>query len=389
MVFSTSSLRRAALAACIVLGAMGLSGASPAHQISPAEAGKVHQSLLLIDTHNDVTSYTVDGLDIGKHSPRTHTDLGRLREGNVGAVFFAAYVDAGYVQRNASAVRALEMIDTIRTDIVGRYPKDFKLALTSDDILAAHAQGKIAALIGIEGGHAIEDSLRLLRTFYALGVRYMTLTHSNTNHWADSSGDLHKEGVPHHGGLTDFGREVVREMNRLGMMVDVSHVSDQTFWDVLEVSGAPVMASHSSCRALSNIPRNMSDEMIVAMARKGGVIQINFGSDFLSQRSANRSAEIRREGKQDTEKTIPASIADVVAHIDHVVRLAGLEAVGIGSDFDGVSSVPTGLEDVSKFPNLTHALLERGYRVEDLRKIYGGNLLRVMRASERYSRQVR
>jgi membrane dipeptidase len=261
------------------------------------------------------------------------------------------------------------MIDTVRHDIIGRYPNDFVLATTADDIERIHKQGKIAALLGIEGGHAIEDSLRLLRDYYALGIRYMTLTHTNTNNWADSSGDIEKPGVEHHNGLTDFGKSVVREMNRLGMMVDISHVADKTFWDALEVSSAPIFASHSSCRALANVPRNMSDEMIVALAKKGGVVQVNFYCEFLAG------------------KSMGAALADVVAHIDHIVKIAGLNAVGIGSDFDGIPCAPRGLEDVAKFPNLTRALLEKGYSAGDIRKIYGENTLRVMRAVEAESRR--
>lgn len=367
----------------------------------PADrVAELHRSLLIIDTHNDVTSRTVDGFDIGRPDGKGHTDIPRLRAGNVGAIFFSAYVAAGYAAKGQAAHRALEMIDTIRYDIVERHPGDFVLALTAADIERAHREGKIAALIGIEGGHAIEDSLRLLRNYYRLGVRYMTLTHSNTNNWADSSGDEDDPRVKRHNGLTAFGREVVREMNRLGMIVDISHVSDKTFWDVLESSRAPVMASHSSCRALSNIPRNMSDEMIAALARKGGVIQINFGCEFLSQASASASPwanrelarklreipdrDARAEAIRKASAAMPrATLADVVAHIDHVVKLAGIDAVGIGSDFDGVGCTPEGLEDVSKFPNLTRALLERGYSENDIRKIYGGNTLRLLRAVER------
>jgi membrane dipeptidase len=337
---------------------------------------KVHHSAILIDTHNDITSETVKGLDIGQANPKLHTDLARLRSGGAGAVFFAVYVAASFERQHQSAHRALEMIDTIRADIVARYPDDFALAVSAADIEAARKRGKIAALLGVEGGHAIENSLRLLRDYYRLGVRYMTLTHSNTNNWADSSGDVGRTDVTHHSGLTDFGREVVREMNRLGMIVDVSHVADETFWDVLAASSAPVFASHSSCRAISNIPRNMTDEMIVAMAKKGGVIQINFGCDFLSQKSAD-AARLSR-------KTMPrATLADVVAHIDHVVKIAGVDAVGIGTDYDGVDCVPMGLDDVSKFPSLTRALLEKGYSPADIRKIYGGNTLRLMRTVEK------
>jgi membrane dipeptidase len=285
------------------------------------------------------------------------------------------------------------MIDTVRHDIVERYPNDFVLATTADDIERIHQQGKIAALMGIEGGHAIEDSLRLLRDYHALGIRYMTLTHANTNDWADSSGDFDKAGIQHHNGLTDFGKQVVREMNRLGMMLDISHVADKTFWDALNVSAAPMIASHSSCRALCDVPRNMTDEMIAALAKKGGVIQINFNCGFLSSKSAEAAKSVQPStlpGARGEDATIeeyrkkvpPATLADVVAHIDHAVKIGGINAVGIGSDFDGVFCTPTGLEDVSKFPNLTRALLEKGYSADDIRKIYGGNTLRVMRAVE-------
>ncbi len=375
------------------------------HKVTDAEVKKVQRSAILIDTHNDVTSRTAEGFDIGPSSADGHTDLPRLREGGVGAVFFAAYVSARYVDGNRSAHRALEMIGTVRHDIVERHPKDFVFAARASDIVAAHRKHKIAALIGIEGGHAIEDSLPLLRDYYALGVRYLTLTHTNTNGWADSSGDADDPGVKHHNGLTDFGKNVIREMNRLGMIVDISHVSDKTFWDALAVSQAPIFASHSSCRALCNVPRDMTDEMIAAMAKKGGVIQINFNCGFLSQKSADVSEKIfakmqaiRKKYKDDTEamraemkallaeerRAVPrATLDDVVAHIDRVVKIAGVGAVGIGSDFDGVECTPVGLDDNSKYPNLTRALLEKGYSASDIRKIYGGNTLRLMRAVEK------
>jgi membrane dipeptidase len=369
--------------------------------VSDAEVMRVHRSAILIDTHNDITSRTVAGYDIGKNKDDGHTNVAGLRAGGVGAQFFAVFVGGNYVDGNHSANRALEMIDTVRHDIVDRYPNDFRLAFTADDIVAAHKDGKIAALMGIEGGHAIEDNLRLLRDFYALGIRYMTLTHSNTNNWADSSGDMDKDTVKHHGGLTDFGKDVVREMNRIGMMVDISHVADKTFWDALEVSSAPPFASHSSCRALCDVPRNMTDDMIKALAKKGGVVQINFSCGFLSQANADATEKIMPKVmaayKEKNEKLMeeyrksipPATLADVVAHIDHVVKLVGADYVGIGSDYDGVFCTPAGLEDVSKFPNLTRALLEKGYSAEDIRKIYGGNLLRVMRAVESESKRPR
>jgi membrane dipeptidase len=339
---------------------------------SDAEVEKIHRSALLIDTHNDAPTKVREGFDIGSGSGAGHTDVRRLREGGVGAVFFSAWVPAGMTPKNQSAHRALEMIDAIRTGIVRRYAGDFTLALTAADIEAAHRAGKIAALIGLEGGHAIEDSLPLLRAYFGLGARYMTLTHTNTNNWADSSGDAGKAGVRPNNGLTGFGRQVIAEMNRLGMIVDISHVSDKTFWDVLEASKAPVFASHSSCRALCDDARNMTDEMIRGLARKGGVIQINFYPNFLTKR-----------------KSPAASLEDVVAHIDHAVKVGGIGAVGIGSDFDGIDRVPVGLEDVSKFPRLTRALLEKGYNVEDIRRIYGGNTLRLMRVVEATARSAR
>jgi membrane dipeptidase len=379
-------------AVCLIAAAL----AAQTRRVSDAEVDRVHRSALLIDAHNDITSETVAGLDIGRLSAKTHTDVPRLEQGGVGAQFFAVYVSARYVKDHQSAHRALEMIDTVRHDIVGRYPRVFELAATADDVERIHREGKIAALMGIEGGHAIEDSLRLLRDYFTLGVRYMTLTHVNTNSWADSSGDIDQPDVQHHGGLTDFGKEVVREMNRLGMIVDVSHVADKTFWDALAVSSAPLMASHSSCRAITPARRNMTDEMIVAMAKKGGVIHINFNCSYLSAASLGGETAFEKMHGADNEAALKrayatgeiprATVADVVAHIDHVVKIAGVDAVGLGSDFDGVPCTPAGLDDVSKFPNLTRALLEKGYSADDLRKIYGGNTLRLMRAVERARR---
>ncbi len=368
----------------VVLALAAGSLAAQVRHVSDAEVLEVHEAAILVDGHNDVTSNTVDGMDIGPRRNEEHTDLVRLREGGFGAVFFAAYVSPSYVEGNHSAHRVLEMIDTIRHDIVERYPDDFTLALTADDVVRAHDEGKIAALIGIEGGHAIEDSLRLLRDYYALGARYMTLTHSNTNNWADSAGGVGVYGENRHGGLTDLGRDVVREMNRIGMMVDVSHVSDDTFWDVMEVSTAPVIASHSSCRALTNIPRNMTDEMIQAMAEKGGVIAIGLGCGFVNKASADTSRWFNPAIYDRTDiEIVPATLDQVIDHIDHAVDIAGIDAVGLGSDFEGVECTPIGLEDASKMPNLTRALLEHGYVREDVLKILGGNMLRVMREVER------
>jgi membrane dipeptidase len=382
------------------------------HKVTDAEVARITREAILIDTHDDVTSKTVTGYDIATPNKGGQTDLPRMK-GFLGAEFFAVYVGAEYVKDNHSANRALEMIDTVRTDIIAAHPNDFVFATTADEIIAAHKDHKIAALMGIEGGHAIEDSLRLLRDYYALGVRYMTLTHFNTNNWADSQGDVDDTTVPKHNGLTPFGKDVVREMNRLGMMVDISHVADKTFYDALETSTAPIIASHSGCRAVVNFTRNMTDDMIRALAAKGGTMQINFGCDFLSQEYYDKSKPLMNElrpkyleamkiadpVKQAAAidalmadlggKLPPATLADVVAQIDHAVKVGGIDHVGIGTDFDGVGCVPKELDSYDKFPALTRALLEKGYSADDIKKIYGGNLLRVMRAVEQRARELK
>jgi membrane dipeptidase len=362
--------------------------------VSDADVRRIHNAAILIDSHNDVPMKVIRGYDIAQPSPRGSTDLRKLRAGGVDAVFFSAYVPARYARtKGASAAYCRKVIQAIRNYIVGKHPADFVLARTAGEIVAASRQGKIAALIGIEGGHAIEDSTKLLGEFFDLGARYMTLTHSNTNNWADSSG-----GKARHGGLSDLGRRIVGEMNRLGMMVDVSHVSDEAFVDVMAVTRAPVIASHSSCRALANAKRNMTDDMLRALGKNGGVIQINFACDFLSEkvrtdRPAQKRAVRRKYGdnmealRAESERLFTrATLADVVAHIDHAVKIAGIDHVGIGSDFDGVDCTPVGLEDNSKFPALTRALLQRGYSEEQIAKVYGGNLLRVMRQAEQTAR---
>jgi membrane dipeptidase len=400
----------------LFLFAGAIFGQPPGRQkrtVTDEEVMRVHKSAILIDAHNDVTSGTLAGLDIGKPNTDHQTDLPRMKLGGVGAQFFAVYVAASYVDGNHAANRTLQMIDTVRHDIIERYPNDFLFATTAADIRRARAQHKIAALMGIEGGHGIEDSLGLLRDYYALGVRYMTLTHTNSNHWADSSGDPNKPN----NGLSDFGKQVVHEMNRLGMIVDVSHVSDKTFWDALAASSAPIFASHSSCRSIAPAPRNMTDEMIVALAKKGGVIQINFFCDFLnadvakaneatnakmdvlrSQLAQKYAAEpdgiqrALREARETITGGAPqprATLADVVKHINHAVRIAGVDAVGMGSDFDGIDCAPVGLDSVDKWPNLTRALLEEGYTAEEIRKIYGENTLRLMTAVEHTAEAMR
>ena len=383
----------------------GIAQPAAKRTVTDAEVRKVHAAAVVFDTHNDYPMFTVDGVDFLARRKEGHTDLPRMKEGGMTAQIFAAYVAPTYVQGNRSAHRALEMIDSIKRDIVAKAPGDTVFATTADEIIAAKKKGKIAILVGIEGGHAIQDSLRLLRDYYELGVRYMTLTHTNTNNWADSEGDVMLATVKHHNGLTDFGKQVIGEMNRLGMMVDVAHVADKTFWDVLEVSKAPIFSSHSSCRALSSVTRNMTDEMIVALAKKGGQININFSCDFLSQKAADaspmRNPEIRKKMTELMStvtdpaerrakfreltggmKQVRATTGDVIAHINHVVKLVGIDHVGIGSDFDGIGCTPEGLDDASKWPNLTRALLEEGYSEKDVHKILGGNMLRFMKSVE-------
>ncbi|HMJ60325.1 MAG TPA: dipeptidase [Bryobacteraceae bacterium] len=341
------------------------------------QVAAITKSAILIDTHNDIPSFTVDGADIGA-SPKTQTDITRLHTGGVGAVFFSVYVAGTYVNGNHSANRALQMIDTVQHDILERYPETFSPALTAADIERAHRRHKIAGLMGLEGGHAIEDSPRLLRDYYRLGVRYMTLTHWNTNGLGDSATDVNIPQVQHHNGLTPLGKEIVHEMNRLGMMVDSSHTADKTFYDAIETSQAPIIASHSSCRAITNAARNMTDDMIKALAKKGGVIHINMNCGFISQKSADapKGAPVR------------ATLADVVAHIDRARQVGGIDAVGIGTDFDGITCTPEGFDDVSKFPALTRALIEKGYSPADIKKIYGGNTLRLMRQVEKVAAQL-
>lgn len=379
--------------------------------VTDAEVNRITRDAILIDTHNDVPSLTVDGYDIATPNTKGQTDLPRMR-GFLGAEFFAVFVDASYVKGNHSANRTLQMIDTVRTDIIAKHPKDFVFATTADDIVRAHKEHKIAALMGIEGGHAIEDSLRLLRDYYALGVRYMTLTHFNTNDWADAQGDINNPNVKHHDGITPFGKDVIHEMNRLGMMVDISHTADKTFYDAVATSSAPIIASHSSCRALSNNTRNMTDDMIRALAAKGGTIQINFDCEYLSQRYYDAIKPIRAELRpkiaearkiadpaareaaidkleKDAYGAVPTpTLAEVVDQIDHAVKVGGIDHVGIGTDFDGVNCVPAELSSYDKFPALTRALLERGYTAEDIKKIYGGNILRVMRAVEKRAKEL-
>jgi membrane dipeptidase len=367
---------------------------------------KLQRSSVVIDTHNDILSIMLDeDYDLGTPSPgKYHTDLARMKEGGLSAEFFSVYVDRSYAERGGSARRALDLIDTVYR-AAERHPEALALAFSTEDIRRAKKQNRIAALMGIEGGHAIEDSLQALRDFYRLGVRYMTLTHNNTNNWADSCCDVAK-----HNGLSEFGKEVVREMNRVGMLVDVSHVSDKTMSDVLDVSTAPVIASHSSARALADRPRNVPDELLRRIAKNGGVVMINFYPAFISQEyyNADRARDERLKSQRDDlrarlkddpkrlEEELkklndanpipPPPLSVLVDHFDHVAKVAGIDHVGIGSDFDGVPSLPAGMDDISKLPALTYELLRRGYSEADVRKVLGENLLRAFAGAERVAR---
>ena len=344
-----------------------------------------------------------EGFDIGSRANDGHMDIPRMKEGGLDVEFFAIYVDSEYAAKGGSARRALDMIDVVYEQ-VARHSDSMEMAYTTDDIRRITAKGKIAALMGIEGGHAIEDSLHALRSFYRLGVRYMTLTHVNTNNWADSSGSFENPGgdKKRWGGLNDFGREVVREMNRIGMLVDISHVADETFWDVMEVSKAPVIASHSCARALCDHTRNIDDDMLRALAKNRGVIMINFYDTFLDQRrvDALRKHKPERDAIKAKYKDDPAArskaidefdaahlpptpLSVLVDHIDHVVKVAGVDHVGLGSDFDGGVTLPVGMKDVADLPVITYELLRRGYSEADVRKILGENLLRAMAEAER------
>ncbi|QDV52054.1 Membrane dipeptidase (Peptidase family M19) [Gimesia fumaroli] len=369
-------------------------------------ARKLHQQCLVIDGHNDLpwtmrqkAASSFKQADISKPQPKFHTDIPRLKQGNVGAQFWSAYVPSETRLERRAAHETLEQIDLIHR-MIKRYPETFEMASTADDIERIHKSGKIASMIGVEGGHSIENSLSLLRVFYGLGVRYMTLTHSDSLDWADSATDDAKNK-----GLSPFGEEVVLTMNRLGMLVDISHVSPETMEDVLRVSKAPIIASHSSARAIADHARNVPDEILKKMKQNGGVVMVNYFSGFVVPESARQMTEmfnVRRELKQkypnETEfnreynrwksshKMKPGTIHDVVDHIDHIAKVAGVEHVGIGSDFDGVSTLPQQLEDVSTYPLITQALLDRGYTDQQIKQIMGQNLMRVLRQAEQVSK---
>ena len=391
-----------------VLGATAMAVYSASDSVS-APAKQLHFSSIVIDTHDDTTQRLLDPhFDLAARHSDGNIDIPRMRDGGMSAIFFSIWI-SGKIMGPEAVKQALDQIDAVR-ETVRKHPNELALATNADEVRAAHQQGKIAALMGVEGGHMMGNDLAVLRTFAALGVRYMTLTHMENNEWADSS-----TAKPQHNGLTDFGKDVVREMNRLGIIVDISHVSDRTFYDALEVSKAPIFASHSSCRALCNSARNMTDDMMRDLAKHGGVVQINYHVGFLSQEfrdyeTAHPEAEkeIEAEVKKrcgDNEacklttgdqvvrdfmeagKLPKVNWTVIIEHIDHAVKVAGIDHVGLGSDFDG-AVMPIGMQDVTHLPQITDALLKKGYSESDIRKILGENTLRVLAETQRVSQEL-
>jgi membrane dipeptidase len=366
------------------------------------EALRIHRDALVIDGHNDLpwqyreqADLSFRTLDIARPQKTLHTDLPRLRQGGVGAQFWSAYVPAETRKKGTAVRETLEQIDVIHR-LVRRYSNSLELATSTEDILRIRKKGKIASLIGVEGGHSIDNSLGVLRMYHRLGVRYMTLTHTETLDWADSATDEAR-----HNGLTEFGEQVVREMNRLGMLIDISHVSPDTMKHALRVSKAPIIASHSSAFALSPHPRNVPDDVLKLVARNGGVIMVNFFPGFLTPEGARASQDMFKAARdlhtqypnpkefqaaleqwQKEHPLPPCSVQTVVNHIAHIVKTAGIDHVGLGSDFDGISAVPRQLEDVSCFPHITQELLTRGYNREQIHKILGGNVFRAFQQAE-------
>src|SRR5216684_2774465 len=396
--------RIAAIVAGGCLMAMGMAADSVSEK-----ARKLTHSAIVIDTHDDTTQRLLDPkFDLGVRHADGSIDIPRMKQGGLDGIFFSIWM-SGKVTGPEAVKRATVQIDAVREQ-VRKHPNDMVLATTAAEVRTAKKQGKIAALMGVEGGHMINSDLDVLRTYASLGVRYMTLTHSIDVEWADSSTDKAA-----HNGLTDFGKDVVREMNRLGVMVDISHVSDKTFYDALETSKAPLIASHSSCRAICDAPRNMTDQMMKDLAAKGGVVQINYHVGFLSQefRDAEKanpelnkaiSAEVMKrcadnegcqliEGDRITREYVEqgklprVEFSKILEHIDHAVKVAGIDHVGLGSDFDG-ANMPYGMEDATKLPKITEALLQKGYTEGDVKKILGENTLRVMAEVEGVSREL-
>jgi membrane dipeptidase len=404
---------------CFVVGSLLLPAFGAAQEIVvSSEAREIQHSAIVIDTHEDTPQRFLDEhYDISSTDPKDpeFISLDKARAGNLGALFFSIWV---YPESNQGhfAQRTLRLIDSVYAQ-AEHHPDRVTMSFSADDIERSHAEHKLAVLMGIEGGHSIEGDLGLLRDFYRLGVRYMTLTWSNTNEWADSSGDMSDLSVSHHNGLTDFGKQVVLEMNRLGMMVDISHVSDKTFWDVIATSKAPVIASHSASRALLDTQRNLSDEMLKAIAKNGGVVDVVFASSLLDRGfnnealsqherllvagkdyNAKRQAAGQPVTPEDTQrfyvewlgknKIARAPFSSLVDHIDHVAKTAGIDHVGLGSDFNGQNFFPEDMDSAADLPKITEALLERGYSPGDVKKILGENMLRVFRNVEQISREL-
>jgi membrane dipeptidase len=383
----------------------GKSAADPPRIKLTEAAKRLHESSLVIDGHNDMPwelrkegSSSFDKMDISKPQPKLQTDIPRLRKGGVGAQFWSVWVPGETGYRGEALSTTLEQIDLVKR-MIARYPDTFELALSTDDIERVHKEGKIGSLIGVEGGYSIEESLKTLEKLYNLGARYMTLTHSDSLSWADSATD-----APRNNGLSPFGREVVKKMNQLGMMVDISHVSAKTMRDAIDVSEAPILFSHSSAQAVADSSRNVPDDVLKRLPEKDGVVMVNFFSGFVVPAAAKsyiESIDVERELKKkyDDPKRVAeemrrwkkqhplpkGTIYDVLDHIDHIAKVAGVKHVGIGSDFDGVSLLPTQLEDVSCYPYITQGLLDRGYTEEQIRGILGGNLMRVFRGVEAYA----
>jgi membrane dipeptidase len=407
--FGPTSIAVPLAVAAALLFALALPGVAPAAEDADlhAQVRAVLEEVPLIDGHNDVpwqyrsrVKNHLDAIDLSDTrtlEPAMHTDIPRLRRGLLGAQFWSVYVPTSFTGPGAARA-VLEQIDVVHR-LVERYPDTFELALTAQDVVRIHASGKVASLIGMEGGHSIETSLAVLRQLYRAGARYMTLTHSDNTAWADSATDEAELD-----GLSPFGEEVVREMNRLGMLVDLSHVSPATMHDALDVTAAPVIFSHSSAFTVTAHERNVPDDVLARLPRNGGVVMVTFVPPFVDE-EVRRHGELLEAERQRLEADVDhvglvderllewqrrhpaprATLGDVADHIDHIRRVAGIDHLGIGSDFDGISSVPEGLEDVSHFPDLFVELLRRGYRTEDLAKIAGENVLRVMREVERVS----
>ena len=377
-------------------------------KVDPARVTRLLQRAVLIDLHDDTTQMIVDeGYNLAEKHDFGQVDIPRMRAGHISGLFLSIWTDPD----RYTPTEALEEIDAVRRE-TARHPADLEPATTADEILSAKKRGHIAILMGVEGGQAIDSDLSILRTYFELGARYMTLTHTNHTPWADTSSK-----PPEHNGLTDFGKQVVREMNRLGMMVDISHVSDTTFYDALETSSAPIIASHSSCRALASAPRNMTDDMLRALAAKGGVVHINYYEGFLDSGFQERQAALKDEMTQqdaidestpkfgDRTQNGPAvrkinaarlaklgriPLSELLDHFEHAVKIAGIDHVGLGSDFDGVDDMlPEGMEDISRMPNLVRGLMERGFSDDDILKILGGNTLRVMREVEQAAKRAK